>query len=237
MRILPPDAFGTRPIALATIVVTAMLTGSGAAAQSLDEPAPGFSLEGAWGDALRGMLGGGGDDESGPSLDAPRIPPAEARAAELAAAYDRLLSEDEAVWREAEETIYELQGESGSDSYDLLLARGRAAVERQDFEAALEHLTDLVNLAPEFSEGWHARAVVHYLTGDIGATLDDLADALARDPRHFTAIVGLATVLEEIGDPDRALGAFRLARDVHPNLAGVAESIERLTEIVEGVPI
>ena len=47
---------------------------------------------------------------------------------------------------------------SGSPSMDLLLRRGRDAMERQDWAAAIEHLTALTDHAPQFAEGWSERA-------------------------------------------------------------------------------
>lgn len=225
----------------AACVAGLLAAGGHARAQAEDgsglDDAPGFvdRLGGAWGSAV-GELFGGAEPDAEASAPA-RIDPRAARIAELDAAFADLRSEEEAVWREAEETILELQSRSGSASFDLLLSRGRSAVERQDLDAAVEHLTDLVNLEPNFAEGWHARAVAHYLNGDIGPALDDLADALAREPRHFTALAGLATVLEELGDVDRALDAYRLAKELHPNLAGVDDAIDRLASDVDGVPI
>ena len=49
---------------------------------------------------------------------------------------------------------------SGSPSMDLLLRRGRDALERGEAEVALEHLTALTDHAPGFARGWSERARV-----------------------------------------------------------------------------
>ena len=48
--------------------------------------------------------------------------------------------------------------QSGSTSLDMLLRRGREALEEEQPDIAIEHFTALIDHAPDFAEGWHARA-------------------------------------------------------------------------------
>jgi hypothetical protein len=77
-------------------------------------------------------------------------------------AVDELLSElarpDLERWQRVERQIIGEWSKSGSAAMDLLLQRGRDALQEGDHEAAIEHLTALVDHAPDFAEGWHARA-------------------------------------------------------------------------------
>eukprot|EP00581_Thalassiosira_minuscula_P027389 CAMPEP_0184421344 /NCGR_PEP_ID=MMETSP0738-20130409/62194_1 /TAXON_ID=385413 /ORGANISM="Thalassiosira miniscula, Strain CCMP1093" /LENGTH=105 /DNA_ID=CAMNT_0026782653 /DNA_START=1 /DNA_END=314 /DNA_ORIENTATION=+ len=47
--------------------------------------------------------------------------------------------------------------QSGSAAMDMLLKRGRDALEAGDSLAAIEHFTALTDHAPDFAEGWHMR--------------------------------------------------------------------------------
>ena len=51
---------------------------------------------------------------------------------------------------------------SGSTAMDYLLKRGRDAMEVNDWRAAIEHLTALIDHAPDFAEAYHARAEAYF---------------------------------------------------------------------------
>lgn len=162
-----------------------------------------------------------------------RLSPEEA----LELAYANLLSDEEPVWRAAEQKIMKSWARSGSDSMDLLLMRGRTAIEKEDWDAALEHLTNLVNLAPDFAEGWSARASVYFRKSEFGLALADLGEAIVHDPRHFGAYAGIGVIFEQLDDAPNAIAAYRRSLEIHPNLAASKEAVDRLAGEAEGRPI
>ena len=62
--------------------------------------------------------------------------------------------------QQIERAIWLVWSESGSDTADLLFARGVSAMNDQDFELALDAFTALITLEPEFAEGWNKRATL-----------------------------------------------------------------------------
>jgi tetratricopeptide (TPR) repeat protein len=140
-------------------------------------------------------------------------------------------------WEEVEQKIWSEWSHSGSPAMDLLLERGRAAMEIGDWEAAIEHLTALTDHAPDFAEGWNARATAYYQAGQYGPSLSDIRRTLALEPRHFGAISGLAMILEELGQPEAALKAYREVLAIHPNQPNLKEKIERLDKEVGGTAL
>lgn len=125
-------------------------------------------------------------------------------------------------------------GKSGSAAMDLLLRRGEDALEAGLPDEAVEHLTALVDHAPDFAEGYSARAAAYYQLGLIGPALDDLRQTLVLNPRHFGAMFGFAIILEELGRPEDSLEIFRQIEQIGPNLPDLALSIDRLTLQLEG---
>lgn len=123
---------------------------------------------------------------------------------------------------------------SGSASADLLLKRGRDAMERGEVEAAINHFTALVDHAPEFAEGWHARAGAYFHAGLLGPAVSDLEQALALNPAHYEAIAGLATLFEMIDKPQEAYDAYSQVKAIHPHHPDVTEALERLEPMVKG---
>lgn len=117
---------------------------------------------------------------------------------------------------------------------DLLLQRGRSAMEGGQLDAAVEHFTALIDHAPEFAEGYNARATAYFQSGDLGPSVADIARTLELNPRHFGALSGLGMVYEIIGRPEMALQAFEAAQAVNPHLPEVNASIERLRSDLSG---
>ena len=157
--------------------------------------------------------------------------------AELDPLFDALRNADESSYQEIENRIWEEWSRSGSAAMDLLLERGREALQGGDVDVAIEHFTALIDHAPEFAEGYNARATAYFQKGLYGPSLEDIRQALARNPRHFGAMSGLALILDEIGEAEGALEAWRAVEAIHPQREGVREAIERLEKEVEGVTL
>ena len=104
-------------------------------------------------------------------------------------------------------------------------------------EAAIEHLTALVDHTPDFAEGWNARATVFFGMEEFGQSISDIRQTLALNPRHFGALQGLGRILEELDDPENALKAYQAAFALHPHRPGLKESVERVEKIVSGQSI
>ena len=138
------------------------------------------------------------------------------------------LAEAEAGHEQIADRARKAWSRSGSEAMDYLLRRGREAIEAEDWSAAIEHLTALTDHAPDFAEGFNARAVAFFRAGMTGPALADIERALALEPRHFDAMAGLGFVMLEIGDEDGALFAFREAARLNPGMEQVNEAIETL---------
>lgn len=149
-----------------------------------------------------------------------------------------LLSElsnpDTENWERIEEQVIDIWSRSGSVGMDLLLQRGRDALDRDDYEAAIEHFTALTDHAPEFAEGWNMRATAFFLIEEFGLSIEDIGRTLALNPRHFGALNGLGVILEQLGDKKNALLAYRAAYEINPHRENLIEAIERLETEVDG---
>ena len=160
--------------------------------------------------------------------------PQSSAAEDLQPLFDRLQSVDAADYAPIEEKIWREWSKSGSPAMDLLLKRGEDAMESEDWEKAIEHLTALTDHAPEFAQGYHARATTYYNVGKYGPALSDLQRALALEPRHFGAMSGLATIFEELGLEEEALEVYYEVRAIHPHRENLSIAIERLEKKTAG---
>ena len=138
----------------------------------------------------------------------------------------RTASEGEAprIARELEQ----VWARSGSPAMDMLLRRGRDALEAEDYAKAIDHLTALTDHAPRFAEGYHARAEAYFRADLYGPALDDLELALALNPKNFNAIFGLGVIFQEFGDLRRAARAYRETLAIHPHHEPARKALDNL---------
>ena len=151
-----------------------------------------------------------------------------AQDADMDELFARLQKADRAEAERSERLIVIEWSKSGSPAMDLLLQRGREALDNGDTAVAIEHLTALTDHAPDFAEGWNALATAYYQEGEFGPSVEDIAKTLTLNPRHFGALAGLGMIFEEIGEPEKAVEAYKAALAIHPQMQGVLEAVKRI---------
>ncbi|MBF9032097.1 tetratricopeptide repeat protein [Rhodobacterales bacterium HKCCE3408] len=147
---------------------------------------------------------------------------------------DRLADPDTQNWEIVEQEIIQRWAISGSATADLLLSLGTAALDEGETQVAISHLTALVDHAPEFAEGWNARATAYYRAGLYGPAIYDIQHVLALNPNHFGAMIGLGIMLEDMGRSEEALEVFRAVHAIHPHRPDVEGAIQRIEHSLEG---
>jgi len=123
---------------------------------------------------------------------------------------------------------------SGSAAMNLLLKRGQDALEVDNVNVAIEHLTALTDHAPGFAEGWHALALAYYREEMFGPAADALERTLALNPDHFGALRGLGALFEQVDKPRLAYDAYSRVLSLRPRDSDVIDALERLERRVNG---
>lgn len=149
-------------------------------------------------------------------------------AARLDTLYAELAEPDRPGWEQAQAEIERLWSRSGSPTMDLLLRRAGQAMAAGDDWGAIGGLTALTELAPEFAEGWNARATAFYQVGELSLAMADLEHVLALNPRHYGALTGLGVILDQVNQPAAALRALRQAARINPNRPDIRDAIARV---------
>ena len=90
----------------------------------------------------------------------------------------------------------------------------------------------IVRLAPEFAEGWNARATAYYRAGLFGPSIYDIQMTLSLNPDHFGALIGLGLILEEIGDQEKFF--FLMPKNRNTNLMKFLENEILLAHFLYG---
>lgn len=166
----------------------------------------------------------------------PQLPDTpEARERALANLYAHLATAADPGEATAVATAIEmLWGQSGSDTVGLLLTRATQATIEKKSDLARALFDAVVDLAPDFAEGFARRAFFHYSENDTTSALGDLRRALALEPNHFRALDGLSAILNDIGEKRAALQALKQLEMVHPHWPGLDDALKEMERAVEG---
>jgi tetratricopeptide (TPR) repeat protein len=201
---------------LSTLFATVALLGLGSADATLAQRVPGQPLV-------------------APPSDVPKVPPRADRTRNLEFLLGALkVAPDDTSAKAIEDRIWALWMVSGSDTVDVLMSRVKEASDAENYTLAIRLLDAVIEIDPDFVEAWNRRATIFFLRKEYSSSLADIMHVLAQEPRHFGALAGLGTILEEVGDDRHALDAYRKALAVHPHLKGVPEHVKSLTDKVEG---
>ena len=133
--------------------------------------------------------------------------------------------------------ITKAQLQSGSDTADLLMARALTAIDAKRFDTAIELLTAILRMSPDYTEAWNKRSLVYFLKNDYTRSVADIAQTLKRDTRHFGAWAGLGAILEALGDKKHAYAAYQKAIAINPHLPSIKKELDDMRKDVEGVDI
>lgn len=158
---------------------------------------------------------------------------AQDRAAELLE--DLRAAETETQAQRLERQVIDEWSKSGSAAMDLLLKRGRDALEVKEVGPAIEHFRALTDHAPEFAEGWHGLALAYFQADRYGPAMDALERVLALNPQHFGALRGVGAINEQIGRAELAYEAYSRVLEMRPHDSDVIEAMTRLERKALGV--
>jgi tetratricopeptide (TPR) repeat protein len=153
----------------------------------------------------------------------------------LFASLAKTQSEEDA--KPIETQILALFDQSGSPSVDLLMARADAAANAGDTDTAKKLIDAITDIAPDFAEGWHRRAVLQAAGKDDEGAMISLQKAVTLNPREFEALSELAGMLEDYGDKKAALATYRRVLAIDPHMEGVDKHVDELARDVEGEKI
>ncbi|HEX8010918.1 MAG TPA: tetratricopeptide repeat protein [Casimicrobiaceae bacterium] len=116
---------------------------------------------------------------------------------------------------------------------DRLYQTGIEQMTAGDLQASIATFTRIIELRPDFAEGWNKRATLYFLTGELRKSLADCDEVVKRNPYHFGALAGYAQIYTRLQYYERALDYARRALAVNPNLEAVRRNVELLEHLLE----
>lgn len=123
---------------------------------------------------------------------------------------------------------------SGSATIDLLMQRAAQAMSKKNNAAAMDVLDQTLVLDPDYAEAWNRRATLNFGMDRWGKSLADIEQVLAREPRHWGAMMGLAMILERLDEDQKAFDTYMQVLDVYPALKSAQDAAGRLADKITG---
>jgi len=136
--------------------------------------------------------------------------------------------------QQLESEIWRTWLDSGDAEVNSELKAGVRAMQGGSLEEAIDRFSAVIEMAPDFAEGWNKRATAHYLNGEPAKSMRDIQKTLSLEPRHFGAISGMGLIFLQRGDERAALDAFEKVLQIYPQAPGASKHAERLREKLEG---
>lgn len=118
---------------------------------------------------------------------------------------------------------------ANADVQQLMLV-GTERMNAGRYAEAMVVFNRLIESFPDYAEGWNKRATLHYVLGNSDASLSDIEETLALEPRHFGALSGLGMVYLQREELGKAKQAFEDLLAVHPNSPNAQQNLELVEE-------
>jgi len=153
--------------------------------------------------------------------------------AEVTLLVKALRDPDEDTRDQAEQALWRIWARSGDPEVDRLYQTGIEQMNAGDLQQSIVTFTRIIELKPDFAEGWNKRATLYFLAGELRKSLADCDEVMKRNPYHFGALSGYALIFIRLEYYDRALEYSRRALEVNPNMDGVRRNIDLLERLLE----
>ena len=119
------------------------------------------------------------------------------------------------------------------DNLTQSLAKGSGLMSEGELEAAYKIFSTIIELTPDWAEGWNKRATVLYLMGRYQESLKDIDEVLKRESRHFGALSGQGLVQTELKNYEQAIKSYQAVQKIYPSISSAKVMIPQLKKIIK----
>ena len=140
-------------------------------------------------------------------------------------ALEALKGDDRELAATAEAVLWRTWCSAGDFEADRIFRAGVDAMQQGKLAEAEELFSRVIEIKPDFAEGWNKRATVRYLRRNFRGSVGDCRETLARNPNHFGASSGQGLCHLSLNEFREAAICFRRALEIHPHLEAVRHNL------------
>ena len=113
------------------------------------------------------------------------------------------------------------------------LANGSDLMSQGKLEKSYKVFSTIINVAPNWAEGWNKRATVLYLMGRYQDSLIDIDEVLKRENRHFGALSGQGLVHTKLKNYEKAIKSYQAVQKIYPSIRAAKVMIPQLRKLIK----
>jgi len=140
----------------------------------------------------------------------------------------QLRDPDPMVNQMVEHAMWSIWFRAGTDEANHHLCRGAKAIERGDYQHAIKHFNQAIELCPDFPEAYNQRALAKYLMERLDESILDCRKAVYLMPIHFGAWAGMGHCHAHHGCLAEAVECYERALSINPHMTQIHEAIGQL---------
>ena len=140
---------------------------------------------------------------------------------------------DPADAREVEDRIWKLWTTHPSEkTLTDLLAKGSGYMMQNQLTSAHNVFSKVIELDPNWAEGWNKRATVLYMIGDYQGSQNDINKVLNLEKRHFGALAGQGLVNIQLKNYEKAIESYEKAQEIYPAMQSPKIMIKQIKDLI-----
>jgi tetratricopeptide (TPR) repeat protein len=147
---------------------------------------------------------------------------------------NQLKDADPMVNQMAEHAMWAIWFRCGAPEANQLLQRGSDLMSTRDFDKAIQHFDQAIQLSPTFAEAYNQRAIANFLTEQFDRSINDCQRTVELMPNHFGAWAGMGHCHAHEGRVCQAMKCYKRALEINPHLTGVKEALDEIGPCVDG---
>ena len=113
------------------------------------------------------------------------------------------------------------------------LANGSDLMSKGELEKSYKVFSTIIDVAPEWAEGWNKRATVLYLMGRYQESLEDIDEVLKHESRHFGALSGQGLVQTALENYEKAIKSYEAVQKIYPSIKSAEVMIPQLKKLIK----
>lgn len=140
----------------------------------------------------------------------------------------QLADPDPMINQMAEHAMWSIWFRGGTKEANCKLHKGAQAIDRGDYEVALDYLDKALQISPEFAEAHNQRGLALYLMDRYAESLVECQNTIDRMPMHFGAWAGRGHCHAHLNQFDSAIKCYEKALSINPHMDQVRQVVEEL---------